>query len=302
MKIRHWILIPILMGSLAILPGCTGYEILDVAFEIADDMFHLSGDDDGEGLTNHQEESAHTNPDDFDTDDDGLNDYQEVRIYKTDPNNPDTDGDGMMDGPEVYAGRNPLVPDNPSSDTTASRGGTEEEGATPQEEQADTPSAVSPPTPAESDPASEDTVSTASGHTYLNEACRFSFYYPSGWEIKSAEFYTMLDGTKADFPTVILGRSGSSTNDDIALNMRQAFCMTVEPYDKKTESAGTREVNIYTYYSADRKTKIGGCLEAEVEALNMKGKTMTYTFISQSNDSIVLSAFKEAVKTFKVIK
>lgn len=295
MKIRHWILIPILLGSLAILPGCTGYEILDVAFEIADDMFHLSGDDDGEGLTNHQEESAHTNPDDSDTDHDGLDDYQEVRIYKTDPNNPDTDGDGMMDGPEVYAGRNPLVPDNPESGT-GSRGGSEEEDTTPQADQDSTPAE----TPAESRESSEAPALTG-GHTYLNEACRFSFHYPDGWEIKSAEFYTMLDGTKADFPTVILARN-EAPNDRIALNMRQSFCMTVEPYDKKTESAGARKVNVYTYYSADRKSKIGGCLEAEVEALNMKGKTMTYTFVSQSNDSVVLSAFKDVVKTFKVIK
>lgn len=296
MKIRRWILIPILMGSLAILPGCSGYEILDVAFEIADDMFHLSGDDDGDGLTNHQEEGAHTNPDDYDTDDDGLNDYQEVRIYKTDPNNPDTDGDGMMDGLEVYVGRNPLVPDNPEPGT-GSRGGSGEGDTTPQADQDSTPPAEAP---AESRESSE--APALAGHTYLNEACRFYFHYPSGWEVKSAEFYTMLDGTKADFPTVILARSGSGANDDIALNTRQAFCMTVEPYDKKTESAGARKVNVYTYYSADRKTKIGGCLEAEVEALNMKGKTMTYTFVSQSNDSIVLSVFKEAVKTFKVIK
>lgn len=302
MKIRHLILIPILLGSLAILPGCTGYEILDVAFEIADDMFHLTGDDDGEGLTNHQEESAHTNPDDSDTDHDGLDDYQEVRIYKTDPNNPDTDGDGMMDGPEVYTGRNPLVPDNPELGT-GSRGGSGEEDTTPQADQGSTPPAKTPAlkTPTESRESSE-TPALAGGHTYLNEACRFSFYYPNGWEIQSAEFYTMLDGTKADFPTVILVRSGSSINDKIVLNMRQSFCMTVEPYDKKTESAGARKVNIYTYYSADRKSKIGGCLEAEVEALNMKGKTMTYTFISQSNDSIVLSALKEVVQTFKVIK
>ncbi|MDD5627013.1 MAG: hypothetical protein PHW01_03350 [Patescibacteria group bacterium] len=296
MKIRHLVLIPILLGSLAILPGCTGYEILDVAFEIADDMFHLSGDDDHDGLTNHQEESAHTNPDDPDTDHDGLDDYQEVRIYKTDPNNPDTDGDGMMDGPEVYAGRNPLVPDNPEPGTV-SRGGSEEEDTTPQADQDSAPPAETPTEPRES---SEAPVLTG-GHTYLNEACRFSFHYPNDWEIQSAEFYTMLDGTKADFPTVILVRD-EAPNDKIALNMRQAFCMTVEPYDKKTESAGARKVNVYTYYSADRKTKIGGCLEAEVEALNMKGKTVTYTFISQSDDSIVLSAFKEAVKTFQVIK
>jgi len=43
----------------------------------------------------------------LDSDLDGLTDEQE-RILGTDPNNPDTDGDGVSDGDEVKAGRNPL--------------------------------------------------------------------------------------------------------------------------------------------------------------------------------------------------
>jgi len=42
-----------------------------------------------------------TNPLSPDTDGDGLTDYEEIMIYKTDPNNPDTDGDGLSDGDEV---------------------------------------------------------------------------------------------------------------------------------------------------------------------------------------------------------
>jgi outer membrane protein OmpA-like peptidoglycan-associated protein len=42
-----------------------------------------------------------TNPLSSDTDGDGLTDYDEIMIYRTDPNNPDTDGDGLSDGDEV---------------------------------------------------------------------------------------------------------------------------------------------------------------------------------------------------------
>jgi hypothetical protein len=46
------------------------------------------------------------NPEELDTDGDGLPDWKE-RIYGTDINNPDTDGDGTSDGDEVIAGRDP---------------------------------------------------------------------------------------------------------------------------------------------------------------------------------------------------
>jgi ABC-type transport system substrate-binding protein len=47
-----------------------------------------------------------------DSDNDGLSDYEEENIYGTDPENPDTDGDGINDGDEVSSGSNPLVSDD----------------------------------------------------------------------------------------------------------------------------------------------------------------------------------------------
>lgn len=46
-----------------------------------------------------------------DTDDDGLADVAETNIHGTDPNDPDTDGDGVNDGDEVAAGTDPTTPD-----------------------------------------------------------------------------------------------------------------------------------------------------------------------------------------------
>ncbi len=43
----------------------------------------------------------------IDSDDDGLSDCQEMKIYGTDPNNSDTDNDGVSDGLEVAIGKNP---------------------------------------------------------------------------------------------------------------------------------------------------------------------------------------------------
>ena len=64
-------------------------------------------DQDTEGLYDFEEEKLGTDPNKRDTDNDGLDDYYEVRIYRTDPLNSDTDGDGYSDGDEVRDGYNP---------------------------------------------------------------------------------------------------------------------------------------------------------------------------------------------------
>lgn len=69
-------------------------------------------DSDGDGLLDNEEAQYGTDPYDPDTDDDGLSDGEEVKIYSTDPLNPDTDLDGLKDGAEVLTFRtNPLVQD-----------------------------------------------------------------------------------------------------------------------------------------------------------------------------------------------
>jgi len=68
-------------------------------------------DTDFDGLTDVEEKQLKTRIDNPDTDNDGLSDRLEVKIYFTNPLKADTDKDGMSDGDEVRRG---LDPDNPS--------------------------------------------------------------------------------------------------------------------------------------------------------------------------------------------
>ncbi len=60
-----------------------------------------NADSDKDGLTNKVEEELGTDPENPDTDGDGLKDGAEVNQYKTDPLNMDSDADGLNDGAEV---------------------------------------------------------------------------------------------------------------------------------------------------------------------------------------------------------
>ena len=80
------------------------------------DASDAARDSDGDGLTNLQEFTARTLPNNADTDGDGANDGAELNRAggATDPLKPDTDGDGLLDGAEAAAGTNPLVADSDS--------------------------------------------------------------------------------------------------------------------------------------------------------------------------------------------
>jgi hypothetical protein len=65
-------------------------------------------DPDNDGLTNLEEYQNGTDPNNPDTDGDGLSDGDEVHLYHTNPLLWDTDGDGISDGVEVRTGSDPL--------------------------------------------------------------------------------------------------------------------------------------------------------------------------------------------------
>jgi hypothetical protein len=75
-----------------------------------------NADSDGDGLTDGDEVLVYgTHPLNPDTDNDGLTDGDEVNVHATDPLNPDSDGDGLTDGEEVNVhGTDPLNPDTDS--------------------------------------------------------------------------------------------------------------------------------------------------------------------------------------------
>jgi hypothetical protein len=64
-------------------------------------------DTDLDGLSDAEEDELGTDPTLIDTDGDGLADREEVRVYSTDPLNEDTDEDGFLDGEEVENGYSP---------------------------------------------------------------------------------------------------------------------------------------------------------------------------------------------------
>jgi hypothetical protein len=67
-------------------------------------------DADNDGLGNSDEVESGTDPNNPDTDGDGLTDGAEVNTTHTDPLNPDSDGDGFTDKQEVQAHTNPNDP------------------------------------------------------------------------------------------------------------------------------------------------------------------------------------------------
>ncbi len=73
---------------------------VSVSFGVAWHLFDDTDFDD-DGLSNAEEAAAGTNPNDADTDGDGLTDYEEVRIHGTDPLYWDTDHDVLSDYVEV---------------------------------------------------------------------------------------------------------------------------------------------------------------------------------------------------------
>lgn len=64
-------------------------------------------DTDHDGLSDYQEKLYGTDPTKADSDDDGISDYEEIKVYQTDPLNPDTNHNGIKDGDEIKAGKNP---------------------------------------------------------------------------------------------------------------------------------------------------------------------------------------------------
>lgn len=87
-----------------------GYIHLGIGVTFSNES--LNTDKDHDGLTRGEELALGTDPNNPDTDGDGLNDGIEVKQYSTDPRKADTDGDGLSDGDEILKYKtNPLKAD-----------------------------------------------------------------------------------------------------------------------------------------------------------------------------------------------
>lgn len=75
------------------------------------ETYIATDDPDGDGCNNGCEESRGTDPNNPDTDGDGLDDGEEIYKYGTNPLVADSDGDGLNDGQEIAAGTNPFSGD-----------------------------------------------------------------------------------------------------------------------------------------------------------------------------------------------
>jgi len=84
---------------------------------------NCEADKDMDGLGKCDEEKFGTDPENPDTDADGLKDGEEVNTYLTNPLNPDTDGDGLKDGEEVL--KNKTDPNKADTDGDGLKDGEE---------------------------------------------------------------------------------------------------------------------------------------------------------------------------------
>lgn len=93
--------------------------------EISNDsiLFGQGVDLDKDGLDDVREKEIGTNPQNPDSDNDNLNDGDEVTIHKSLPLNPDTDNDGLSDGDEYLIWKTDIT--NPDSDSDTYPDGTE---------------------------------------------------------------------------------------------------------------------------------------------------------------------------------
>ena len=84
-------------------------ESSNLSREVIDNsvLFGEPLDTDDDQLDDDLEKTIGTNPNNWDTDNDGLSDGDEALVWQTDPLNPDTDGDSFHDGAEIKAGYSP---------------------------------------------------------------------------------------------------------------------------------------------------------------------------------------------------
>lgn len=176
-------------------------------------------DNDGDGLSNTRETSLGTNPNNPDTDGDGLQDGAEVNFYGTNPNNPDTDGDGLSDGAEVNT--HFTDPTNPDTDGDTFSDGAEVTAGSDPRNPADRPGNDAPTAFNDSYFATQNTLLTVSAPGVLAND-------------------TDVDVPRQTLTAVLIG---GTTNGTVNLNADGGFTYT--------PTAGFSGTDSFTYRASD---------------------------------------------------
>jgi serine/threonine protein kinase len=164
------------------------------------------GDDDADGLSNNQELSEGTDPNNPDTDGDGLNDGQEVNQHGTNPKQQDSDGDTLIDGAEVND--HGTSPTNPDTDGDGVPDGVEVSSGTDPKLP---PTAT--PLPTDTPPATHTTTPTNTpSATPTQVATPTPTFTPSPTVTPTPGFALRFDGTD-DFVSVVNGGDFDFNNE-----------------------------------------------------------------------------------------
>ena len=193
----------------------------------------LNGDDDKDGLSNAKEIEMNLLPDQRDTDQDGLDDGEEVNNRNTDPLKPDTDGDGLKDGDEVSRGIDPLKTD------TDGDGVPDAQDEAPGQPPTDTPAPSSTPTSTitPTSPTPQSKCPAPNADTRMYESQLVCFLYPAdpGYKATEGTAKVKVEGPASDtgvepvipyytielHPELAAGR----TSTDIAIDWINEFGM-----------------------------------------------------------------------------
>jgi len=141
---------------------------------------------------------------------------------------------------------------------------------------------------------------------YAHATAGIEFRYPQEWEVKEDYYYETAANVESVVPTLTIGKADEESDigstNRISINLRQADCMLVEPYDERTVSVGDVPITYYTFYDEAQVVLGTRCVEARVDGVDVNGDMASYHFVSFYDDRAVEEVFSGVVASFSVIE
>ncbi len=252
------------------------------ASDLVDDslLFGEPIDNDSDNLDNAREVIIGTDPDNWDTDGDGLGDGDEVIIWKTDPQNPDSDGDGFSDGDEVRNGYSPTGDGRIFEPPTPGETSPALPATSPLDVTSTDPVVAVPPTPVE--PTNEGgrrlCGSDAQCITVATVTCdEAAFEHTATFDLRSS-FGVLQDVT---YEMIV---NGESSDGSCNVTMKISH-ITLAFTEEVPEEAQTAQLTA----SAEREGRSMNCQIAStalVDAINMRQETDLPTRLNQTGQCL----------------